>query len=800
MMVLIEWIFFLLTFQMVKGESAETQSDTDYVLKVNLNDETNYDNFNQFDIEQLRAKLTHQEFVKDLLTDRSEDSDILNNQQPGSDLLQPISIEPVPSVFKRSELKPVHKLNLSTEFPIQTNKFYTNIFLGLQLFSIFLLPYRVRYEVQHGGILVTPYGKTIFGNCPLNNPYSTFYLNPMDTPAVVFSTNNSFEFSGNLNIAEMSDLFVNLKFSETEKNTSVSFPLAQGSAFFTAIYENLDPLISFPATMDKFNFVWYSPSLKMYKYRVKLSDSASWLIYLKFDEIPQEQVEARLKSNLIYFKLHSNRTVVQVVMCENPDDEKYFDSSAGVYVTSVKVDASLARERDDIATYSIKYITNKDAHGRKPLVVAMRHHVQSMTYNTLRTATPIFYKTPVKGFVRAFHTDILEMSEVLGTKDISTLPWTSYMKSGLVYNSDDLMIIRKHAESEMKDIDSLFDKGIRSIYYKGKLISKYANLLVVLHNILKDEEMTKLCLKKLKEAYKEHTDNSLDVKLIYDTTYKGVTSTASELENNPNADFGSSYYNDHHFHYGYFVYTAGVIALVDKDLKGVWAAENKDWVNSLIRDVANPSSKDIYFPVFRHFDWYHGHSWSKGLFESPDGKDEESSSEDYNFFYGMKIWASALNDTVMEARADLIMSVIKRSFNNYFLYKDDNNVMYGDFAKNQVSGILFENKVDYTTYFGNPKDFPEYVHGIHILPISPVSSFFRDPVYSKSLWNQQLSNFVSKTDVKWQVLIRFVQVLFDPVSAYPEFLKFKNIEDKAFGISLAWAIAFAAATKNSVAQ
>ncbi len=51
-----------------------------------------------------------------------------------------------------------------------------------------------------------------------------------------------------------------------------------------------------------------------------------------------------------------------------------------------------------------------------------------------------------------------------------------------------------------------------------------------------------------------------------------------------------------------------------------WIAANKDYVNALVRDVANPSSQDKFFPVSRNFDWYHGHSWAHGLFETFDGK------------------------------------------------------------------------------------------------------------------------------------------------------------------------------------
>jgi endo-1,3(4)-beta-glucanase len=53
-------------------------------------------------------------------------------------------------------------------------------------------------------------------------------------------------------------------------------------------------------------------------------------------------------------------------------------------------------------------------------------------------------------------------------------------------------------------------------------------------------------------------------------------------------------------------------------------------VIELIRDIANPSSSDTYFPVTRHKDWFIGHSWAQGFSQIADGKDQESSSEAIN--------------------------------------------------------------------------------------------------------------------------------------------------------------------------
>ena len=135
---------------------------------------------------------------------------------------------------------------------------------------------------------------------------------------------------------------------------------------------------------------------------------------------------------------------------------------------------------------------------------------------------------------------------------------------------------------------------------------------------------------------------------------------------------------------GYFVYTAAVIAYLDPS----WLSLNKDWVNALVRDASNPSREDNMFPFSRMFDWYHGHSFAKGLFESADSKDEESSSEDAFFAYAMKMWGQVIGDSSMEARGNLMLSILARSLNNYFLLQSDNTNQPANFIGNKVTGIV----------------------------------------------------------------------------------------------------------------
>lgn len=122
----------------------------------------------------------------------------------------------------------------------------------------------------------------------------------------------------------------------------------------------------------------------------------------------------------------------------------------------------------------------------------------------------------------------------------------------------------------------------------------------------------------------------------------------------------------------YFVYTAAVIVQVDKS----WLSEgtNRAWVNTLIRDFANPSSRDFEFPFSRSFDWYNGHSWAKGLFDSADGKDQESSSEDAFTSYALKMWGRATGDANQELRGSLMLAIQARSLQHYYLMESDNRV------------------------------------------------------------------------------------------------------------------------------
>ena len=146
-----------------------------------------------------------------------------------------------------------------------------------------------------------------------------------------------------------------------------------------------------------------------------------------------------------------------------------------------------------------------------------------------------------------------------------------------------------------------------SQYYLRKFFAMCAEVCLVANDVLQDSALAATGIANLKAAFATFQSNTQVVPLCYDTTWKGMVSTARYGSGGSGADFGNTWYNDHHFHYGYMVYAAAVLGHLDP----TWLTPaNLDYINCLVRDVANPSSQDPYFPVFRIFDWFVGHSWA----------------------------------------------------------------------------------------------------------------------------------------------------------------------------------------------
>ena len=495
-------------------------------------------------------------------------------------------------------------------------------------------------------------------------------------PSTVLTTNNLQAFSVNAVLQP-----------QAGSASGISFPLLQGMGFVTGVYTNLQPAIQssvFFRSVVQLECVRFG----VYKYRITLEDGKAWLLYAT--PLDRSNPMFQLKSNTLLLGPAGWSGTIQVA--KNPagsTGEYAYDRSAGIYATAATVSGSV---RDHVGIYSISW-AKAGLHlfpytpSPKLLMFALPHHVASFSGATAVAKLSLRLRTTTKGTATAILADKWTMIEPELPKDMSFAPWTPTTPTTTQINSAALSLIGQVAMSEIaQDIDA--QTNLDSMYFSGKALSKFAVLVYTIHDFTQLSSLAVQGLQRLKTAFARFVSNQQIHSLVYDTVWKGVVSEGTYKTGDQGLDFGNTLYNDHHFHYGYFIHAAAIIAYLDPSWLTFNNSMNKDWVNMLVRDAASPSTSDTLFPFSRMFDWYHGHSFAKGLFESADGKDEESSSEDGLFAYAIKMWGQVSGDESMEARGNLMLSVLARTMQSYFLLESGNANQPGDFIGNKVTGIV----------------------------------------------------------------------------------------------------------------
>lgn len=674
---------------------------------------------------------------------------------------------------------------------VQTNKFYANMLLDNRTLYAFSLPYSVWWtnvpDFYGLGVCHVQASQRVFAS---DKPPCQYYYNPVGIMSLCLSADEFSSSAPTFSTRAWGPLSVIAQLQQSGGSGKAQFPICNGMGFVTGVYSGLKPLVG---SQLGFTSVGTSTLVRrgLSKLKVTLNNGVTWLIYASSPS-GQNIGFTQRDGNHIFVDSTESQLVVQVSVLYDSNVEEVIDSAAGAYAYSVSLNGGVTEDYGT-AAYSFEYQMAGSSLGGGTLIYALPHHVSAFTSKMNGKVTNFLIDSLVQGKMRLCVTTYLEMYERL-PRDVGFLPWSVNKTAGDNnfsignFSSADLDLLSTNITSEALNVDIAAQTNLSSMYFSGKAMAKYALILLVAHSILKDDSMSKSILTKLQTAFATFTSNKQNTPLFYDTAWKGLCSQAGLSD--PMADFGNTYYNDHHFHYGYFVHAAAIIGKVDADLGGSWAqqAEVKDWVNTLVRDYANYGN-DPAFPVSRNFDWFSGHSIAKGLFASGDGKDEESSSEDYNSIYGMKLWGNVIGDKHMESRANLILAIERRSLNSYFLYSDDNNVEPSQIIPNKVSGIKFENKIDHTTYFGTNR---EYIQGIHMLPLTPISSYIRGPTFVKEEWDQVISSLVESVDSGWKGVLQLNRALYDASSSYAFFSdsSFKStwLDD---GMSRTWALAFA---------
>ena len=79
-----------------------------------------------------------------------------------------------------------------------------------------------------------------------------------------------------------------------------------------------------------------------------------------------------------------------------------------------------------------------------------------------------------------------------------------------------------------------------------------------------------------------------------------------------------------------------------------------------------------------------------------------------------------------------MLALQARSFNTYFYLLSNSVIQPARYLPNKLAGILFENKIDYATWFSNDS---AVVHAVHMIPINPSSSLTRPRAFVQEEWD-----------------------------------------------------------------
>ncbi|HRE39893.1 MAG TPA: glycosyl hydrolase [Ignavibacteria bacterium] len=237
-------------------------------------------------------------------------------------------------------------------------------------------------------------------------------------------------------------------------------------------------------------------------------------------------------------------------------------------------------------------------------------------------------------------------------------------------------------------------------------------------------------------------------KLIWDNRYGGIVSYLSWLamdNNDPNVynfDFGNARYNDHAFHYGYIIYAAAVVAKKKPELFSNSGNQYFNRILDLCRDIGNPNKSDSYFPLHRHKDWYDGNSWMNGLQAGGAGRDQESSSEAANAYYGMYLFGLAMNNENLKNTGKLMLASELRVFRKYYRSIQQTNPNYGSYTQRHiVVGNLWHSLITSNTYGSTAR----FIYGVHMLPKNPFINVMWDGTFANTVWTQVYTNQVPTT-------------------------------------------------------
>ena len=368
----------------------------------------------------------------------------------------------------------------------------------------------------------------------------------------------------------------------------LEIPLVRGMPYATFKYTDLTPTLT---TIHAIISVNGGPegTATGTKFNLELNNGQRWIMYTSSD------ISISWSGSMVTANSPFSGTMRIAVMVDGVS-ETDLDTYSGKIPIGGSVEASTNGDSADV-------VINWETEGTGDLLmVALPHHMDVLAVQ----ATADYKLNGLRGDMTGIVGDSWLMNEPL-----TNIDWFS--PNGI--DPSRAESIRAALNEDVLGNDVVAGDP----YFGGKQMAKLARLSLIAEEMGEDS-LAQQFRDKLKPVLESWLDGTNPDTLLYDTTWGGLVSTNGL--NDPNADFGMAYFQDHHFHFGYHIYAAAVLAKAD----ATWGSTHEDQVMHYVRDIIEPSGSDPQYVLSRSKDWYTGHSWANGLITAfADSKNQVTS-------------------------------------------------------------------------------------------------------------------------------------------------------------------------------
>jgi endo-1,3(4)-beta-glucanase len=380
----------------------------------------------------------------------------------------PIATEAPPANIARRQDHPVPRLGIAWTPPLSTNKFYANKFLGNQTCPDFLHPYSVAWAKGQGaskswGMAISHIEakQRVFGPTSSTTGASSYFINPIGIQSLCISAQELGSATA-MTTDQLRDFSVRVNLRPSAgASAAAMFPLVQGAAFVTAIFNGAHPQIESGVFFRSVVRSSTDPKSGVTKYKLLLEDGTTWLLYAYGTQ--GNPLNLQVVNNGMARATSPFYGTVQVAK-DPGNGEAMYDQACGAYATGVELSGTAS---GTTGTYTFKF-QKGGMSGVKLAMFALPHHQASFDGATKAAMTQVRLQTTTKGVAVAVLNDSWQMVESTLPTGMGFVPWspTSGSRTALSQGTKDF--IHNVALQEVsQDMDQ--QSNLDSMYFSGKV-------------------------------------------------------------------------------------------------------------------------------------------------------------------------------------------------------------------------------------------------------------------------------------------------------------------------------------------